>query len=444
MNPTACPRDRSTPRRPTLSLDRRGAIALIAGIAAPVLLMAVALGVEVGHWAVARSDMQRMADMAAFAGVQGMASNDTLLQAANAAANVAELNGAAGAAIRVWNAATLVLSDNQATVSLVNGLHNSADPAVKVVINEAVPLLFAGLMSSATSIQLGAVAIAELGPQPCILSLGTKGSSGISASGNPTLDLNGCSAYSDNSVTMKGTVTIDASALYAAGSISIGSNVTGTAVNPAVQTSGAPVLTDPYAADAMVQDALTAANCAPQVNPAVTGTTVTLQPDTCYGTIKVAAGYTLDFAAPGLYLVNGSLSVAGNTGTSVSGAGITIASTGPISVTGNFNSADVSLTAATVSSAQNGAIPGVLFASSTNQTSSFGGGTAVPFTGLIYTPNAPLSFAGTPVSGSLGCAKIIAQSVSMVGNSSLASTCSSFQLTSFGGTLNKQLIQLVE
>ena len=62
--------------------------------------MSVALGVEVGHWAVARSDMQRIADLAALAGVQGMASNDSLQQAANAAANVAELNGATGAATR--------------------------------------------------------------------------------------------------------------------------------------------------------------------------------------------------------------------------------------------------------------------------------------------------------------------------------------------------------
>ena len=431
--------------RSALRRNRRGAIALIAGIAAPVLLMSVALGVEVGHWAVARSDMQRMADLAALAGVQGMASNDSLQQSANAAANVAELNGAAGAATRIWDATALALSDNQAAVTIVSGLHNSADPAVKVVITEAVPLLFAGLISSATSVQLNAVAIAELGPQPCILSLGTNGSSGISASGTPVVNLNGCSGYSDNNVTLKGTVTVDASALYAAGSISVGSNVTGTAINPAVQSSGAPVISDPYAADATVQNALTAAaNCKTAVSPAVSGTIVTLVPNTCYGTMKIAAGYTLDFAQPGLYLINGSLSVSGNTGTAIAGAGITIASTGPISITGNFNTADVSLTAATVDTAQNGAIPGILFASSTSQASSFGGNAAVPFTGLIYTPNASLSFAGTPVSGSSGCAKIIAQSVSLVGNSTLASTCSSFQLTSFGGTLNNQLIQLVE
>ena len=59
-------------------------------------------------------------------------------------------------------------------------------------------------------------------------------------------------------------------------------------------------------------------------------------------------------------------------------------------------------------------------------------------------PNADLSFAGTPTSGSHGCAKIIAQSVSVVGNSRLESTCSSYQLNTFGTTPNNSLISLVE
>ncbi|MDE2006211.1 MAG: hypothetical protein KGI51_06575 [Rhodospirillales bacterium] len=427
-----------------LAANRRGAIAIFAGIAMPVMLLGVALGVEISRWAAIQGEMQRVADLASLAGVQGLASNDTNAEAANAAANVAELNGATGSSSRSWDGTNLILSDNTVTVSVVAGLHNSADPAIKVVVTKSMPLLFSGLITSATTQSMRAVSVAELGPQPCVLSLGTNGANGISGSGTPSFNLKGCSAYSDNGITMKGTVTINASALYAAGGISIGSNVTGTATNPAVQSTGAPVITDPYAGDATVQNALAAAKCAPALSPAVSGTTVTLQPNTCYGTIKVAAGYTLDFASPGLYLINGSLTVSGNTGTAISGSGITIASTGPISITGNFNQADVSLTASTVYSATNGAIPGILFASDTNQASSFGGNASVPFTGLVYTPNASLSFAGTPVGGSTGCAKIIAKSVSMVGTSSLASTCSSFQLTSFGGTLNNQLIQLVQ
>ena len=435
---------RRAARRAGLAQNRRGGVALLAALAAPALLMAVALGVEIAHWASVQTDLQRTADLGALAGAEGIARNDTLEQAANAAANVAEMNGGNGGASRSWNGTSFVLADNQVTVSIVAGLHNPADPAVQVVVNKAVPLLFSGLMTAATSIPMRTLAIAELGPQPCVLSLGGGGGAGIAASGNPSILLSGCSAYSDSGITLKGTVTFDASALYAAGSIAIGSNVSGTATNPAVQSSGAPAVPDPYAADAPVQNALAAANCAPTQSPVVSGSTVTLAPNTCYGPVSVSGGYTLDFSGPGLYLIHGSLSVTGNSGTAISGAGITIASTGPISIGGNFNSANVALAAPSVTSAQNGAIPGILFASASSQPSTFGGGAAVPFTGLIYTPNAALSFAGTPIGGGSGCAKIIARSVSLVGNSKLASTCSSFQLTSFGGTLNNQLVQLVE
>ena len=66
------------------------------------------------------------------------------------------------------------------------------------------------------------------------------------------------------------------------------------------------------------------------------------------------------------------------------------------------------------------------------------------FTGLIYTPNAALSFSGTPTSTSGGCDKVIAQSVSMVGNAVLASACSRYNLNSFGILPNNSLVQLVE
>ena len=423
--------------------ERRGGVALIAAIAVPALLVAVALGTEIAHWADAQVGLQRTSDMAALAGVAALARNDTAQQAANAAADVAELNDAAGTPGRSWNSATLVLSDNLVTVSITNGVRNSADPAVRVATGRVLPLWFTHIVSAATSISLGSTAMAELGPQPCILALGGSGA-GVSASGNVVMSLNGCSAYSDGPITMKGNVTINAAALDAVGGIAIGSNVSGSGTNPSVQTAGAATLADPYANDLAVQDALSQAACTPTRAPAVSGGTVILYPNTCYGAISISGSQTLSFAAPGLYTVNGSITVAGNTGTAVSGGGITIVSTGAVSITGNFNSGAVSLTAPTVDTAQNGAIPGILFATSSPQADTVGGGTPVPFTGLFYAPNASLSFSGTPASGGAGCAKIIAKSVSIVGNATLESTCTSYQLSSFGDLSNNALIQLVE
>ncbi|MDE2581906.1 MAG: hypothetical protein KGL52_09745 [Rhodospirillales bacterium] len=415
----------------------------MAAISAPVLLLVMSMGIEVAHWSVAQIELQRSADMAALAGASALARNASVQQAASAAADVAEVDNITGTAARSWDPAALVLSDNNVTVTITNGVHNAADPAVLVAARQQVPLWFSRILTFATGISLGSTAMAELGPQPCILTLGGSGT-GLTASGNPVIDLNGCSAYSDSTIKVSGSATFDASALYAGGTISIGSNVTGTATNPSKQVTGATPLPDPYANDQALQSALSRASCAPAQLPAVSGNTVTLDPNTCYGSISISGSQVLSFNGPGLYTINGSLKVSGNTGTSLSGSGITVVSTGAVSITGNFNSGTVSLTAATVTTAQNGAVPGVLFATTSTQSDTIGGGTPVPFTGLIYTPNASLSFSGTPMSGGTGCAKIIAKSVTVVGNANLASTCSSYQLTSFGNIPNASLIQLVE
>jgi len=442
--PRLASRDRNSFARTHPWRDQRGAAALIAAIAAPVLLISAAMGVEVSHWATSTLDLQRSADTAALAGGAALARNDTPEQAANAAADVAELSGIAGGT-RSWSQANLVLTDNLITVTITNGVHNSADPAVLVAVQGSVPLVFSRLISTATEITLGARAMAELGPQPCILTLGGSGN-GVRASGNVTMAMPGCAVYSDSSISMTGSVTINAAALYASGTVGIGSNVSGTGTDPAVQYSGVAPLSDPYASDSAVQSALAKASCAPTQLPAVSGNTVTLTPNTCYGSIAISGSQTLVFDGAGLYTINGSLTATGNSSqnTSIDGAGITIVSTGALSISGNFNNGAVTLTAPTVATAQNGAIPGILFASDTSVASSVVGNAPIPFTGLVYTPNAALSFSGTPTSTSGGCDKVIARSVSMVGNAVLASACSNYNLNSFGILPNNSLVQLVE
>lgn len=423
--------------------DHRASVGLLTGLSAPTLLMATAMGVEVSHWASVHTDLQRTADMSAIAGVAALARNETPQQAANAAANMAEMNGAPGGS-RTWNPNTYVLSDNYISVAVTAGIRNSADSAVAVTVRSAIPLLFSRIMVRASSISLGATGTAELAPQPCVLALGSTG--GITVSGNVTASFLSCSLYSDSTIKMSGSVSIDAAALYATGKIATGSAVTGTAAATSAQNSGAPSVPDPYANDRTMLFALSQADCFPAQQPAVSGNTVTMEPNTCYGSISINGTQALVFDGPGLYTVNGSITVTGNSslGTSISGSGITIVSTGPLSVSGTFNSGAVVLTAATVNDATNGAIPGVLFATSSSKADTVAGTSAIPFTGLLYMPNAALAFSGTPSSASNGCAKVIAQTVSLVGNSTVASNCSDYNLATFGMIADNYLIRLVE
>ena len=53
-----------------LATDRRGAVAVLIGLSAPVLMMAVGLGVELSSWTVTQQELQRTADVAALAAAE--------------------------------------------------------------------------------------------------------------------------------------------------------------------------------------------------------------------------------------------------------------------------------------------------------------------------------------------------------------------------------------
>ena len=107
------------------------------------------------------------------------------------------------------------------------------------------------------------------------------------------------------------------------------------------------------------------------------------------------------------------------------------------------------LTAATTSDVtgctSNCAIPGILFASQSNVGSSFTGSSGIPFTGLVYYPNGALSFTGSSVNGSTGCAEIIASTVRLTGSADLATGCSAYGTLTFGSaTTNSAIVSLVK
>ncbi len=422
----------------------------------PVLMMSVAMGVEVSHWSAQQLDLQRTADLAALAGASAYARGGTAAQAAAAAADVAELDGAAGGS-RSWSPAAQTLTDNQITVLITSGVRNAADPAVQVTVRRTVPLLFAHIASDAQSVSLGARAMAEVGgsqnsPQPCVLTVGGDANGvvtlpGVTASGNTDASLSGCSLVSDSKVSMSGNLTLDVSAIYAAGTISMSGNVSGTAANSSAQHPGSPQIPDPYAGNSTLQNAIAKANCSPTQLPAVSHNTYNLYPNVCYGSISIGGNASVVFNGTGLYTINGSVTISGNTslgGTTISGSGITIVSTGPLSISGNFNTGSIVLTAPTVGTAQEGSVAGVLFATNSTGASTVSGNSAIPFSGLLYMPNGSLSVSGNATDGSSGCAEIIAGTLTLSGNMDLASNCSNYGLTTFGSLPNTTSIGLVE
>ncbi len=437
-----------------LRRDRRAAIALITALATPVLLMSVAMGIEIGHWSDVKLQLQRTADLAALAGAKSYAAGASAEAAANVAANVAEFNAGIGGAARSWTAASETLSDSQITVQITKGVNNPADPAVRVTVTRAVPMMFSRIAFSGGSVTMNATSLAEVGTtvntvQPCILTLngGTTGAvamPGTTLNGNVQVDLSGCSIVSDGNTSLNGNVTLDASAIYAAGGITTNGSVSGTAAVSANQYPNSPPVSDPYASDAALQNAIAQASCSPAIQPAASNGAVNLYPNTCYGSISVTGRNTVVFNGTGLYTVNGSFSVAGTSGTPIFGNGITLVPTGAISVPGNFSTGAVALTAATVATVANGAIPGVLFATVGTAGVTISGNAAIPFSGLIYAPNSAISLSGNATDGSDGCSEVISQTLTISGNMNLAANCSGYGLLNYGSVPNTTTIGLVQ
>ena len=392
-------------------------VAVVTAVAFPVLLMCVGMSINVSYWSMMKQELQRTVDLAAFAGAADFSGSNDSQSAANTAANLAELNGAVGSTSRTWKAGTMPLSDGQVTVQVSKGIKNSKSTAFQVTVKQAVPVMFAGIMNSADTTIVDAAGWAEtqVNVQPCVFALDNAGA-GVLAYGNASITLVGCSVRSNALISTVGNANMSASAFYANGFIT--GSETGGALHPNDGT-----IPDPYAGYSPVQTAL---------NRLMSGYGPSFS-DKPQNTSSLSAGEWSSWdikgnvsMAPGLYYVHGNISV-GDQG-SLSGTGVTIVTSGSLTMLGGAN---LTLSAATTTDSQQGAIPGILFAGNSLAASSFNGNTSPSMTGVVYYPNGALDFGGTAKGGSSGCLQVIASSVALKGTSGLASNCSSYGTLGF-------------
>lgn len=428
---------------------RRASVTLWTALMAPTLTGAISLGVEVSRFSAIQVEAQRIADVAALAGTmyynQNTGQANLAQNAATYAARIAEINGISGTPNPTWHADTKILNDNNVTVQMLvgAGLVNASDDAVKVTVSKPASLTMAGLITNLSSVTITASAWAEIvsttnstGPQPCLMALNTNGiTNDITFTGSVTIDSSTCSIRSNSGVSFSGSVSATTAGVYAATTVSKSGSVSIT--GGIYQNSG--TLSDPYTSNTTLQSALTAAQTATGAAISVSGSNnVTLNPGT-YSSINIQ-GSTNITMNPGLYTVKGNVSFSGST--TIRGTGVTMVTAGTFSAAG---SSDLLLTAPTTSTATNGAIPGILFASTSSSVSSFTGSSQLPFTGVIYYPNGEMDFAGSSADGSSGCAQVIAGSLKFTGSVSVGSNCSQYGTAVFGSQLTTTTaLQLVK
>lgn len=401
-----------------LGCDRRGGIAVLTALVGPLLVMFAGVGMEITAWVAIQGGLQRTADVAAHAGGLVYFTRGSARDAANAAADAAELNGAAGAVTRGWNATTQTLTDGQITVQIGAGVRDGRDTGITVTLARAVPLGLTRVMSANPSITLRASGTADVaGQQPCLLALkpsGAAGGTGIGSSGSSGISLRSCPMVSNASISTGGSSSISASAFYAHGTTS--GSLTGGPLYP-----GSPAAVDPYATYAPVQDAF--ARLGSGQGPAF-GATSTMYPGT-YSGGSVQGSVVLK---PGLYYVNGTINVGSSD--SLTDSGVTIISSGNLNTSGQAN---IKLSAP-LQGDTSGGIAGVVYASTSTGTSGVGGGVSAILAGVVYYPNGTLNFTGHASAGQT-CLGIVAGAIGLGGGSDLAmSGCDLYGGRPFGRT----------
>ena len=424
-----------------LRKDSRAATAVMFAFAAPIILAALGLGINVAYWSGVSIDLQRTADMAALAGGDTYKAGSSAQLAAQQAANIAELNGGSGGATRSWNTTTQVLTDGDITVQVVNGIRYAGDIAFRVTVWQSVPVFLSAFLRTVSSENLGATALAEVitGYPSCMISLngavnGATTATGTTLSGHTDVNVANCAIRSDSAANISGDVTVTGEAIYAGGSIGING---GSATVSAALMPDAGQIQDPLASNAALQTALATAKSASGPSISISEGSTTLEPGS-YSGLSVQGNATVTLGS-GIYYINGDVSFGGSA--TVTGQGVTIVTTGTTSFLGGSTSL---LTAPTSEDASGGAIAGVVLASTTTGSVTVGGSSGIPITGVVYAPYGTADFAGDASDGTAGCAMVVANTVAIVGNVNVANNCGSYGLPVFNSLQPPRPVELVQ
>jgi Flp pilus assembly protein TadG len=391
--------------------DRRGGVAPLLALGLIPVLGTVGAAVDYSRANAVRASMQAALDSAALSLARQNLSGDALTQSANSYFN-ANFNRNSGVQ-------DLQVSVSASPVSAGNALTLSATAAVSTQVMRV--LGFATIPITTAS---KVVAAADgLG---CVLSLNKSISSAVAGQGSTNVALKGCSLY-DNSgnstaLTVGGSATVSALSVGVVGGIAPGSS--GLSADQGIWTGIGPV-TDPYAGTTVpAPGACTETNFKPKDS-------TTIAPGVYCGGINLNAGVTITLSSGIYYIDGGGLSV--NGGATLSGTGVTLVFTSKnrgdwptATINGNAN---INLIAP-----QSGPTAGIVVYGDplmpVGTSFKLNGGATQYFGGAVYIPQGAIQYAGG-ASTSTACTQIIGDTVTFVGNSSVAVNCSSYKTKPF-------------
>jgi len=400
----------------------QGNIAMMAALISPFLVGALGLGMESAYWYQTQRSLQNAADEAAVAA----ATNGTASYASEAQATTANYGYTNGS--------------NHVSVSAANAVScpDGSSSCYSVTVSQTVQIYLANLVgfSGNTTINgwpaqtLSATAIAErqgTTRKYCLLSLHTIGS-GILGNGVPNTNFAGCSIMSDSSMTCHGH---DMGADY--GDAHLTNSGCGN-----VQDSNMPIVPDPYSGLASNIPDDTCNGSYPQEpsrhgDPALPSSNQWSGSKSLSGNVIVCGDLQLTGdatinASSGAVLVieNGQLDTNGHTLSTASGSSITVVFTG---VDGSYTHAPTGGGTLNIQAPSSGPWSGVAIyqdptLSSGVDISAAGNSPTWDITGLVYLPNANVTFSGAVNKSSFGasCFAMVVGDITVNGTGDIQET----------------------
>lgn len=400
--------------------DARGSVAVLAAVLMPVVIGGLGLWVETGYWSHMQRKVQQAADMAAQAASVRLRAGDSQAAITATAQRVALVSGLSQGGV--------------VTVNLppVTGARAGAPDAVEVILTETHPRYFTAIFAGGRVTVAGrAVSVIEGGSTACMLALSPSATSGILVSGSTSVTMQGCDLAANS---VSGTAydmgnsgaTLSAGCIYTVGGARTNANLTLTGC--AAPRTNSVAARDPYrgVAEPEVRGTCTNGNVG-QPNTTQTLTPTALHPNGMKF-LRFCKGLDLKGTVrlePGLYIVEGGLSINGGdansaNAASITGAGVTIymAPGSELKLNGNVA---INLSAPTA-----GPTAGILIFGARDTTvvesHVINGTSGSVLQGAVYAPTSHVQYSGNSA-GTDGCTQIIASTITMTGNSTLRATC---------------------
>lgn len=382
----------------------QGNVLILYGLAMPVLVGLAGIGTDTVQWTLMKQQLQRSADSAALNGAFAKAQAESV--SANANRDLTNtLDGFTGVGITIENAPT-------------SGTYAGNTRAVRVILTYSKALPFSSMfMDSPPQIRVEAIASVLNNGDYCVISLEDANTTGVTFSGNSTVDL-GCgvatNASGTSAVSAIGSARVTASPIAAVGNVPASTNYqTGTQLIPYSIPQR-----DPFASLADPNTTMPSP-CNGGAKTVPPNQTDVLSPG-CYSSINVRGTLMMN---PGTYYING-----GDFETSAQSViianGVTIIMTGTGTAIGQVKmngGADIEMSAPT-----SGTYKGVLFYKDRDSPSSkndiFNGGANGSFLGAIYMPSQKVTLNGNSTF-TTDCLQIVSRQVELTGNTTITNDC---------------------